>query len=247
MTTAAPLTAPRRLLIIDDNKDIHADFRKVFDGLRGGGSPIDQLEADLFGGDASTAQPAGGTFAEVEVHSAYQGEDGVRMALEAARRGQPYYMAFVDVRMPPGIDGIQTIKQLWKDLPDLQCVICTAYSDYDWKQISTELGRTGTFLILKKPFDAVEVLQLAQSIAEKADLAVAADQYLAALKSQVDELTRKEVELERYNEQLLTTKSRLEQQAAELAHKSQELEQAREAAVAASRAKSEFLANMSHE
>lgn len=249
-TQPQPTAAPRRLLIIDDNKDIHADFRKVFDGLRGGNANagIDQLEADLFGGDYRDDAPAGKSpLMSVEVHSAYQGEDGVKMALEAARRGQPYYMAFVDVRMPPGIDGVQTIKAIWKELPDLQCVICTAYSDYDWNQISSELGHTGNLLILKKPFDAVEVLQLAQSMAEKADLAASAQHYLDALKGQVDALTRKELELERYNEELLATKARLEQQASELASKSQQLEQAREAAVAASRAKSEFLANMSHE
>ncbi|HVX11269.1 MAG TPA: response regulator [Pirellulales bacterium] len=246
--TAAPNTPSKRLLIIDDNKDIHADFRKVFDGLRGGApSGIDQLEADLFGAEAASPAPANRAIAQVEVHSAYQGEDGVRMAVDAARRGQPYYMAFVDVRMPPGIDGIQTIKRLWQQLPDLQCVICTAYSDYDWQQISNELGQTGNLLILKKPFDAVEVMQLAQSMAEKSDLAGSAQQYLCTLKRQLEELTLKEAELERYNEELLATKSRLEQQAIELATKSRQLEHAREAAVAASRAKSEFLANMSHE
>lgn len=245
---ALSTVASRRLLIIDDNKDIHADFRKVFDGARGSAaSGIDQLEAELFGGAAEPASSTNSTLAQIEVHSAYQGEDGIRMALEAARRGQPYYMAFVDVRMPPGIDGIQTIKQLWNDLPDLQCVICTAYSDYDWKQISSELGNKGNFLILKKPFDAVEVLQLAQSIAEKADLAVAAQQYLGTLQQQLNELSAKEQQLQRYNEQLLTSTTRLEQQSAELALKSEQLELAREAAVAASRAKSEFLANMSHE
>lgn len=237
----------RRLLIIDDNKDIHADFRKVFDGLRGGAvNRLDQLEADLFGDGAATA-PDGGTLGQIEVHSAYQGEDGIRMALDAARRGQPYFMAFVDVRMPPGIDGVQTIKRLWKQLPDLQCVICTAYSDYDWKQISSELGNKGNFLILKKPFDAVEVLQLAQSIAEKVDLAAAAGQYMNSLRERLDELTRKEQELQGNNAQLRATTARLEQQAVELALKSEQLEQAREAAVSASRAKGEFLANMSHE
>ena len=246
--TMQPTAAVRRLLIIDDNKDIHADFRKVFDGLRGANASaaIDALEADLFGGE-SRQQASTTPALSIEVHSAYQGEDGIKMAVDAARRGQPYYMAFVDVRMPPGIDGVQTIKRLWKELPDLQCVICTAYSDYDWAQISSELGQTSNLLILKKPFDAVEVLQIARSLAEKADLASSAQRYLETLEGQLSEITAKELELERYNQELLSTKARLEQQAAELAQKSQQLEQARVAAVAASRAKSEFLANMSHE
>lgn len=247
-TQQQPTAAVRRLLIIDDNKDIHADFRKVFDGLRGttANSDIDALEADLFGGETKRTASMEPTLS-IEVHSAYQGEDGIKMAVDAARRGQPYYMAFVDVRMPPGIDGVQTIKKLWKELPDLQCVICTAYSDYDWAQISAELGQTSNLLILKKPFDAVEVLQLARSLSEKADLATSAQHYLRTLEAQLKEITAKELELERYNQELLATKARLELQATELAQKSQQLEHAREAAVAASRAKSEFLANMSHE
>ncbi len=177
--------ANRRILIIDDNQDIHADFRKVFDSTQASTSKIDQLEAELFGGGAI---PSDELLLQVEVDSAFHGQQGIEMALEAARQGKPYYMAFVDVRMPPGIDGIQTIKAIWKELPDLQCVICTAYSDYDWNAIHRELGTSSNLLILKKPFDAVEVLQLAQSLAEKADLARTAKQYLVELEQQVQQL-----------------------------------------------------------
>jgi signal transduction histidine kinase/response regulator of citrate/malate metabolism/HPt (histidine-containing phosphotransfer) domain-containing protein len=207
----------RRILIIDDNHDIHADFRKVFDGARAQISDMDRLDAELFGGERRSC--GNEVLSQVVIESAFQGLDGIRMAVEAFHRGEPYYMAFVDVRMPPGIDGVQTIKALWKEVPGLQCVICTAYSDYDWADIARELGKSGNLLILKKPFDAVEVLQLAQSMAEKADLAASATSYLRTLEQQVDELKRKEMQLE----------------------------VARAAAEAASLAKSEFLANMSHE
>jgi PAS domain S-box-containing protein len=76
-------------------------------------------------------------------------------------------MAFVDVRMPPGWDGIETISHLWEADPDLQVVICTAYSDYDLDQIVAKLGLTDKFLVLKKPFDTIEVLQLANACSEK--------------------------------------------------------------------------------
>ncbi|HJT36130.1 MAG TPA: response regulator [Pirellulales bacterium] len=177
-------SAKRRILVIDDNHDIHADFRKVFDSTQAHESKIDQLEAELFGGGG----PADQALPQVEIDSAYHGEQGIQMALDAARQGRPYSMAFVDVRMPPGIDGIQTIKGIWKEQPDLQCVICTAYSDYDWGAIHRELGTSSNLLILKKPFDAVEVLQLAQALTEKAELAHTAKQYLTELEQQVQQL-----------------------------------------------------------
>jgi PAS domain S-box-containing protein len=80
-------------------------------------------------------------------------------------------MAFVDVRMPPGWDGIETIKQIWAECPQLQVVICTAYSDYQWQDITDKLGQTDQLLILKKPFDNLEVRQLACALTEKWSLA----------------------------------------------------------------------------
>jgi EAL domain-containing protein (putative c-di-GMP-specific phosphodiesterase class I)/FixJ family two-component response regulator len=80
-------------------------------------------------------------------------------------------MAFVDVRMPPGWDGIETIIRLWEADPDVQIVICTAHSDYSWEETLDKLGRADCFIVLKKPFDNIEVLQLAESLTEKWRLA----------------------------------------------------------------------------
>lgn len=218
-------TAPtRRILVIDDNRDIHDDFRKVFESVQHDTAALDTLEADLFGDE--TVQADAPELIAVEIDSAYQGEDGVRMAVAAAQQGRPYDVAFVDVRMPPGMDGIQTIKQMWNSLGDLQCVICTAFSDYDWEEILQQLGKSRNLLILKKPFDPVEVLQLAQSLGEKAELSRATRDYQDRLERQVETLMQAEGELRTSNEQL---------------------EAARCEAEAASRAKSEFLANISHE
>src|SRR5262249_26492741 len=107
--------------------------------------------------------------------------------------------AFVDVRMPPGWDGIETITRIWKEFPDLQMVVCTAYSDYSWDDISTMIGNTDQMLVLKKPFDNVEVLQMAHALARKWELTQIARRQMEDLEALVNERT---TELRSANEAL---------------------------------------------
>jgi signal transduction histidine kinase/PleD family two-component response regulator len=139
-------------------------------------------------------------------------------------------MAFVDVRMPPGIDGIETIEKAWKADRGLQVVLCTAYSDYSWEEMIGRLGRSDNFVILKKPFDPTEVLQLAHALTEKWRLARAARMQLDQLESLVDART-----------------AELREEIAVREQAEAEARQAKFLAEQASRAKSAFLANMSHE
>ncbi len=89
------------------------------------------------------------------------------MVQKALAENDPYALAFVDIRMPPGWDGVETLERLWECSPDIQAVICTAYSDYSWDDISRRLGQTDSLLILKKPFDTAEVLQVAHALTRK--------------------------------------------------------------------------------
>ncbi len=90
--------------------------------------------------------------ARFEVDSAFQGKEGLQKVQAALAEGDPYALAFVDMRMPPGWDGIETIGHLWEADPQLQVVICTAYSDYSWNDMHRHLGNSDSLLILKKPF-----------------------------------------------------------------------------------------------
>ena len=156
----------RRLLIIDDNPAIHEDFRKILvpDDVPANAHGIEADEAAIFG-DAPAATAASGVVFEVD--SASQGQEGLDLIRRAQEEQRPYTMAFVDVRMPPGWDGIETTRQIWAICPDLQIVICTAYSDYSWSEMQEQIKPRDRLLILKKPFDTVEVLQLAHALTEK--------------------------------------------------------------------------------
>ncbi len=151
-----------RVLVIDDNDAIHADFQKTLQS-RPSASRLSAVSSLLF--DAPAANPAAKPVFEVE--AALQGREGYEKVQFALHEGRPYAMAFVDMRMPPGWDGLETIEHLWKADPDLQVVICSAYSDYSWDQIIAKLGTTDRLLILKKPFDGMEVCQLATALTEK--------------------------------------------------------------------------------
>ncbi len=152
----------QRILIIDDNPAIHEDVRKILGAPAREDSSLDSEAAELFGSSVETL-----TAVEFEIDSAFQGQEGLAKVQHALDEGRPYAMAFVDVRMPPGWDGIETISRIWKMYPELQVVICTAYSDYSWEEMIGKVGKTDNLVILKKPFDNIEVLQLAHTLTQK--------------------------------------------------------------------------------
>jgi len=156
----------RRILVIDDNDAIHNDFRKTLESGEEPSAKLSMAKAALFG-EAGPEVEERGTMPTFELESAMQGQEGLTKLEEALKEGRPFAVAFVDMRMPPGWDGVQTIQRLWKADPNVQVVICTAYSDYSWEEISKKLGLTDRLLILKKPFDPLEIIQIATSLSEK--------------------------------------------------------------------------------
>ncbi|MCC6153916.1 MAG: diguanylate cyclase [Candidatus Hydrogenedentes bacterium] len=186
--------AKRRILTVDDNQDIHRDFRSVL-LPQGCDRTLDEMEAAIFGSEkaAETDRP------EYELDHALQGQEGVERVIEALAEGFPYALAFIDMRMPPGWDGLETIRHIWKIDSCVQIVICTAYSDHDLGTLRTKFRRTDSLLILKKPFAPEEVEQLAAALTEKWDLARKASLRMAELEGLVRERT---AELARTNQLL---------------------------------------------
>ena len=210
----------RRVLVIDDNEDIHTDFRKI---LVSSAASSKGVARSAFLGKSEEKEPS---IPDFELSSATQGEQGINMAMQARRNRKPFAMAFIDVRMPPGLDGVETIERLWQIQPDLQVVICTAFADYSFEEIIERLGANDNLLILKKPFEPVEVRQMASALTNKWNM-------------------------RRQEHHRLLQLGEAEREAREFAlaqaATNRALEEANKAGRAANRAKSDFLANMIHE
>ena len=222
-----------RILVIDDNQAIQEDFRKILGpGQKFDRNQLAEAEEVLFGGTALQIK-----LPEFQVDSAFQGKEGLELIEKSLRENRPYAMAFVDVRMPPGWDGVETTAHIWKKYPDLQVVICTAYSDYSWEEMLEKLGYSDRLVILKKPFDNIEVLQLAISMTEKWRLYQQAQARLDDLEKLVQERT---FALQKTNAELVSANDLLQIATAKAQKMAEDV-------LIASKTKSEFLANMSHE
>jgi signal transduction histidine kinase len=183
-----------RILVIDDNPSIHKDFETILLDEENS-STLNSLRSQVFGDNTSTSVIK----SVYQLDFASQGKEGYEKIKQACSEGRPYELVFVDMRMPPGWDGLQTIEHIWEIDQNVQTVICTAYSDYSWEEIIERLGKSDKLLILKKPFDSAEVAQLASSLTEKWVLGKQASLKTEELEQMVAERTN---ELTQMNDQL---------------------------------------------
>jgi signal transduction histidine kinase len=179
--------------VVDDNQAIHADFAKILTRPPGP-LELDDLERRALGTTSTHVD-----LPSYVIESAYQGAEALARVQTAVSTNQHYALAFVDMRMPPGWDGLQTIERLWSVDPSLQVVICSAYSDYDWEEVLGRLNRPDKLLVIKKPFEAVEVLQCANALAGKWYSEQELRRHLASLEETIRSRT---ASLETINEQL---------------------------------------------
>ncbi|NLW33002.1 MAG: response regulator [Fibrobacter sp.] len=153
-----------RILIVDDNVSIHEDFKNILGSISDfwrKGNELKMLEKDLFGESEQESNTI------YKIDDAFQGEEAINMFKMAEKEGNPYTLVFMDVRMPPGMDGIRTSLAIWETDPCAEIVLCTAYSDYSWDEIISKVGQTDHLLFIKKPFDTVTVRQMVIALVRK--------------------------------------------------------------------------------
>ena len=145
----------RRMLVIDDNKLVHADFQKFLGAGQTPSTEVDDVASELFGETTPVASRI-----HFQIDSAYQGQEGLEMVTRARQTRQPYTVAFVDVRMPPGMDGVETTEKILRADPEIHIVICSAYSDYSIEDFQQRFGDCDRLLLLGKPFTTDQLVDL---------------------------------------------------------------------------------------
>ncbi len=208
-----------RILIVDDNESIHADFRKVLVG--GSVDKLRDVEMELFGAEAMG--PAPRTGGDYRLDDAFQGREAIEMVDRAAAEGDPYSLVFMDVRMPPGIDGIQAAAEIWRRRPETEIVICSAHSDYSWSEMLDQIGASDKLQFVRKPFDMVSIQQLALSLTKKWELGRQTTATIQRLEVEVHQRETAESQLRALNEDL---ESRIEARTHEIQQKNSALEDA---------------------
>ena len=160
-----------RVLVIDDHPDIHEEIRGIL-----------ASEGDL---PESTASASARKAPRFEVEASLGHEEGLAKVLQAHQTGSPFSVAFIDVCMTPNGDGLETIRRLWKANPALEIVLCTASSENLLPESLRQVTKADQLLVLKKPFDKVEVRQLAVALCEKWRLACEAQSFVDNLEELV--------------------------------------------------------------
>ncbi|HEY1787938.1 MAG TPA: response regulator [Verrucomicrobiae bacterium] len=150
-----------RILIVDDNRRIHEDFNLVFSN-RQRNLELEADQKDIYG----QFEPPAVSKPAYELDHAFSGNEGIEKTQSSIAEGRPYQVAFVDIRMP-GMDGVEALGRIWAIDSRIQAVICTAFADYSWEDLARRLGQSDKLLVLKKPFDHIEVFQMACTLSEK--------------------------------------------------------------------------------
>jgi len=160
---------PKRILLVEDNSGIHKNFHEAFrpekkDPL------LNATEKMLFGKIAESVSNQSEEDVSFTVHSAYRGQEAIDMIRRAILSGASYHLVCIDMYMPHGIGVVDTVKQLWQLDSNLQVVIFSVKIDFSWEKITHQLRDSDNYVILKRPFDAHEIRQLATVLIKKREL-----------------------------------------------------------------------------
>ena len=149
-----------RVLIADDQEEIHNDFEEMLVP-----SSAKRATDDLAGAFVSETEKA--FLPQFELFHATSGEEACEMVKAGQDTNAPFAMAYIDVRMPPGTDGIETVRRIREFEQNLEIVIMTAYSDRTLPEIVNDMQLLHKLLYIRKPFSREEIQQITLALVGK--------------------------------------------------------------------------------
>ena len=172
-----------RVLIVDDQESIYIDFQEML-GVKERGRRSDEL-SDYFL-SAGRDNKRINVVPSYELSYAASGDEAYEMIKLAKESNCPYAVAYIDIRMPPGIDGIETIRRVRKFEKNLEIVIMTAYSDKPMSDIVNNMELLHKLLYIRKPVAHEEIQQITRALVEKWNLEQEASRQRQWLKTVLD-------------------------------------------------------------
>jgi putative nucleotidyltransferase with HDIG domain len=157
------------ILIVDDNEIFHSNLKRILIKKDSKNKNFKKIEK------------------KYTIDCALQGIDAIQLVEKSIKKNQQYALAFIDENMPPGIDGLETIKKIWEIDPFIEIVLCSAYLDYSLEEIIDKVGLTDHLLILKKPFESIEVQQITLTLLKKWNLSQDKRNYEDDLRKKISE------------------------------------------------------------
>lgn len=152
----------RRILLVDDEPKILEELSKVL-APNEMGQELKELESRLFESSAHCS-PVKKTY---DVHCCHQGDEAFEAVQQALDKGEPFAVVFLDVRMPPGPDGVWTAEHIRRIDPNVQIVMMTGYSDFDISEIARRVPPEDKLLYVQKPIHSQEIRQFALALTAK--------------------------------------------------------------------------------
>lgn len=153
----------RRILLVDDEPRIIEELEKVLSPSEQGSSELSELQTRLFGDPGNTKK----VVTVYDVSCCNQGDEAIEQVRLALEHQQPFAVAFIDIRMPPGPDGVTTAEEIRKLDPNIQIVMMTGFSDFDISEIAHRIPPEDKLLYLQKPVHSQEIRQFALALTAK--------------------------------------------------------------------------------
>jgi diguanylate cyclase (GGDEF)-like protein len=179
-----------RILVADDEQPLLDAYKHCLQPESGSSQELDALGDQLFG----ASEPAEVT-TDFDVDYVNQGESAVEAVVRAIADGRPYSVLFLDMRMPPGMDGRETAQCIRNLDPNINIVIVTGYSDHSPLEVAKVAGPLDKLFYLAKPFQTDEIRTLAHSLTSKWSMEADLKRAHQALADKVEQLEAAQVEI----------------------------------------------------